>query len=437
MKHKLTRNIGLKLLSLLVAFLIWLVVVNIDNPTRSQLYKDIKIQTVNEDSVTEIDKVFDVISDDTVVIKVTERRSVLQSLKSSDFTVIADMENLNEMNSVPLTVICTNSAVTLDEMQIVPSSMKVKLEQKTQSDFVINVVTSGEPANGYEVGTTEVVQGKTVQIAGAESLVNKIGKVVANVKINGIDTNQRRETTLVIYDKYEEPFTDAQMARLQIKDSSGVLLDNNTVMVDVTLWEVMSGIPVQVETSGTPEEGYRLSGVTTVPVTVDLVGTAEALARLNGKIVLKDTVSIEGATESFVREMDITETLADIDGIRLVADADPTIATSVQIEKIGAQTLQIPLSNIEVLNKPENMTLTFSPADQISVSIYSEKETGRIQLSDLKVRIDLSVCAEAGDYEIPVEFELPEGYELVADVKLTVNAREPVQNENIMENAEE
>lgn len=425
MKHKLTRNFGLKILSLVVAFLIWLVVMNIDNPIGSKLYKDVKIQIVNEDSVTAIDKVFDLVSDDTVVIKVTERRSIRDSLRTTDFTVVADMENLNEMNSVPLTVICNNPMVTLDEMQIVPSSMKVKLEQKKQSDFMINVVTTGNAANGYEVGKTEVVQGKTVQIAGAENLLKKIDKVVANVRVNGISTNQRKEAGLVIFDKNGEPFKDAQMSRIQIKDASGVLLDNNKVMVDVTVWEVMSGIPVQVETSGEPADGYRVSGVTTLPITVDLVGTQEALAALDGKIMLKDPVSIEGATESFVQNMDITETLAEIDGIRLVKDAESTIAASVTIEKIGAQTLQIPLSNIEVLNKPNDMALTFSPTDEISVSIYSDEEDKRIQMSDMKLRIDLAACAEEGDYEIPVQFELPEGYKLVSGVNITVAARKP------------
>lgn len=436
MKHKLTRNIGLKFLSLIVAFLIWLLVVNIDNPTTSHLYRDIKIQTINEDSVTAIDKVFDVVSDDTVVIKVTERRSVLESLRSSDFTVVADMENLNEMNSVPLEVTCSNPSVTFDEMQIVPSSMKVKLEQRKQSDFVVNVTYSGKPANGYEVGRLEVVQGKTVQIAGAESLLNKIGKVVANVNVSRIDCDKRLEVELEVYDKDGDSM-GAQMERLQIKDSSGVLLDENKVMVDVTLWEVMADIPVQVETSGTPAEGYRLSGISTVPVTVDVVGTAEALARLNGKIILKDQISIDGRQENFTEELDITETLADIEGLRLVADADPTISVSVQIEKLGTQTMQLPLSNLEVLNKPDNMTLTFSPADEISVSIYSRNSGDTIRLSDIKARIDLAVCAEAGDYDIPVEIELPEGYALVSEVSLTVNARGQEQNENTAAKTEE
>ena len=95
MKHKFTRNIGLKFLSLIVAFLIWLLVANVDDPTQTVLFKNIKITMVNTESVTELDKVFDVVEDDvygdTVIIKVTERSSVLRTLKTSDFKVIADM----------------------------------------------------------------------------------------------------------------------------------------------------------------------------------------------------------------------------------------------------------------------------------------------------------------------------------------------------------
>ena len=61
MKHKLTSNLSLKLLSLVFAFLIWLLVMNIDNPIVPKLFKDVKIQVINADSVTEIDKVFDIV----------------------------------------------------------------------------------------------------------------------------------------------------------------------------------------------------------------------------------------------------------------------------------------------------------------------------------------------------------------------------------------
>ena len=82
---------------------------------------------------------------------------------------------------------------------------------------------------------------------------------MADVNVRGLDKSVRKTVELQIYDKNEEALSDSQMARLQIKDSSGVLLSNNEVMVDITLWEVMSDIPVEIRTTGTPAEGYRVA----------------------------------------------------------------------------------------------------------------------------------------------------------------------------------
>ena len=364
MKHKLTSNLSLKLLSLVFAFLIWLLVMNIDNPIVPKLFKDVKIQVINADSVTEIDKVFDIVSEETVVLKVTERRNIVQGLTSDDFTVVADMESLNDMDSVPLTVTCRNPAVTWDEIEIAPASMKVKLEQKKESEFVVNVsTTGGKPSTGFEVGKTEVVQGKTVQISGPESMIDRIGQVVAYISVGGLKTDQRLTVKLTVIDKFGESFTDAQMSRLQIKDSEGVLIADNTVMVDVSLWRVANSIPLEVKVTGTPADGYYYSGVSTVPETVSLVGTEEAIKEIQGKLVIKNPVSVEGATSDVSMDIDLTETLADNDELRLAADSDPTITVTAKIEKTGDQTLTIPLSNLEIQNRPANMSLTFSPAD--------------------------------------------------------------------------
>lgn len=418
MKYKFTRNMGLKLLSLFVAFGIWLLVVNVNDPMSVRLFRDVKIQQENVESVTALDKVLDVVEDDvygdTVIIKVKERKSVLKSLTASDFEVVADMETMNEMGSVPLRVECRNSAVTLDEIEVIPSVQKVKLEPKKQSEFIVNVVTNGKPENGYEVGTTEVVGGKTVQVAGAESILKKIDKVVAEVNTARIKSDQRLTGNIVIYDKNGDKLT-SQMDRLQIKDSSGVLLSNNQVTVDVTLWQVMNDIPVKVETAGEPAEGYRITGITTIPVTINLVGTNEALARLGGEIAIADPVSVEGATENVTQEIDLSETLSSLEGVRLVADADPTISVTVQIEKTGDQTIRVPLSTFEVLNRPDSakMSLTVSPADEVQISVHAKAGEPNLKVSDIKASVDFSECAAEGVYEVPVNVQLPEGYTLV------------------------
>lgn len=421
MKHKWTSNLSLKFLSLFVAFLIWLLVANVNNPTRAQLYRDVKIDIINEDSVTEIDKVLDIVSEDTVTIKVTAPKYVRETLTKDSFTVIADMENLSAMNTVPLTVTCSNPSVSWANMEIVPSTLKVELEQKKQSEFAVSIELVGVQEEGYSIGRTEIVQGKSVQIAGPESIINRIGQVTASINISQINSDQRLTGKLEVRDKNGDPVS---LDRLQIMDASGVLISDNKVMVDVSLWEERS-IPIGVEVSGTPADGYRLTKVAAVPDSVKLAGTERAFEALGDTLTLTDMVSVEGVSESFTEPVDLTETIADLPELKLVEEADPVVNVSVQVEKTGDHTLSIPLSSLEVLNRPDSMVLTFSPADQIQVTLHSEDEGATVGLSDIRASIDLSACAKEGTYEIPVEIKLPKGYTLVSEVKLVVTSAKP------------
>lgn len=421
MKRKWTGNLSLKFLSLFVAFLIWLLVANVSNPTRAQLYRDVKINIINEDSVTEIDKVLDIVSEDTVTIKVTAPKNVQETLTKDSFTVIADMENLSAMNTVPLTVTCSNPSVSWANMEIVPSTLKVELEQKKQSEFAVSIELVGVQEEGYSIGRAEIVQGKSVQIAGPESIINRIGQVVASINISQINSDQRLAGKLEVRDKNGDPVS---LDRLQIMDSSGVLISDNKVLVDVSLWEERS-IPIAIEVSGTPADGYRLTKVAAVPDSVKLAGTEQAFESLGDTLTLTDLVSVEGVSESFTEAVDLTETIADFPELKLVEEADPVINVSVQVEKTGDHTLLIPLSSLEVLNRPDNMVLTFSPADQIQVTLHSDDGEATVGLSDIRASIDLSVCENEGTYEIPVEIEVPKGYTLVSEVKLVVTSAKP------------
>ena len=98
------------------------------------------------------------------------------------------------------------------------------------------------------------------------------------------------------------------------------------------------------------------------------------------------------------------------------------VNVSVQVEKTGDHTLSIPLSSLEVLNRPSSMVLTFSPADQIQVTLHSDDGDTEV---GFRASIDLSACAEEGTYEIPVEIEVPKGYTLVSEVKLVVTSVKP------------
>ena len=118
--------------------------------------------------------------------------------------------------------------------------------------------------------------------------------------------------------------------------------------------------------------------------------------------------------------------------------SDPTVTITVQIEKTADRTFSIPLSDIEILNRPEDMTLTVSPSDVISVSVHSiDNTTVDITESDIQAKADFAPCAEPGNYEIPVEILLPNEYVLTSQVTLVVTSAEPeITPENATEAAE-
>ena len=436
---RLTQNLGLKAIALLIAFLIWVFVTNSDNPVRTQLFS-VPVTIVNEDSFAAVDKVVDIQGNGVVTVKVRERRSVISQLArtGSDFYVEADLENITEMNTVPLTISCGNAAVTWDEMEISPSSLKVTLEDKTEQTFAASVAASGTPATGFAVGTTEILQGKNIIIAGPQSLIGIIGQVTAPVSVAGMQADGSLSSTLRVYDKNGSEFSENQMKRLEFKDSNGTLLSEHAVEVYVTLWEVHSDVRVRVETAGTPAFGYRLLKVETLPETITLAGTAQAFEQIQDVLLADEIISVEGASENVTAEIDLTETVASNSELKFLADADPVVSATAVLEKSGDVVVTIPISEVEMENRPDKMRLVFTPADLLSVTVHAVDDMSLPPdgIEGIRARLDLSDCAQEGTYELPVEIELPEGLELSSGVVIKVSAS-PAESEPQSEGREE
>ncbi len=434
MKHsrirRFTDNLLLKLIALVIAMLIWFFITNNDDPIRTQLFTNVEIHMMNENSIADVGKVVEPEGTGTVTLKVRERRSVLESLSKGgeNFRVEADLNNINSMNSVPLTVTCDKSNVTWDEIEISPASLKVSLENKIEEPFAVSVSTSGTPASGLAVGGTTVIQGKNILIAGPESIINIISQVTAPISVSGLAKDSSLTSQLKVIDRNDEELTEAQLSRLEFKDSTGALLENGTVNVKVELWKKKTEVPILVGTSGEPAEGYRVSGVNLIPSSIGLAGTDEAFEKLGGTLVADERISVEGATGNISAEINLSDTLAQYTGLKLLTEEEPIISVEIQIERVDDRSYAIPLSEIDMKDLPSDMKLVFTPADSITVSVHADSAAlSDLHPSDIEAKMDLSECKSAGTYVIPVEITLPEGYSLNESVEVTVMSTVPEQ----------
>ncbi len=442
MKHKWTNNLGLKVLSLLVSCLIWLVVTNTNDPESTQVYKNVPITIKNQDTITNANKTFTVVDGvDKINVYVTARKSIRASLNSGSFTVKADMENYNEaLGTVPLEISCEDARIRQEDLRIIPSSLKINMEDKVEQNFGVAVVTTGKADKGYELGKTTIVSGDTIRIAGPQSLINIIGKVTILLDITNMNTDSTNLYPIRIEDKNGAALTDGQMGNLELKDSNGVSLQNNSAEVRTEIWKVYNDIPLKANVTGEVAPGFKVSSITLSPQTINLVATEEAIDELGGELTLKDDISVEGLTETQDYTVDLNDTLNQYDSIRLETDISSAITVHVGIDEVGSKTFQMPISDIIMHNIPADKKLIFSPADTISISVKTTDDTESgdidIALDDITAEIDLKSCEINGSYTLPVEITLPQGYELVNEVKIVVNIEEQNNTTEVEVNTE-
>lgn len=425
MKRNWMNNIGLKIISLLVAFGIWLMVVNTDDPEKTQPF-NVTVTVENKEKLEEAGKVYRVRDNtDEVTIWVTARKSVIQNLRASDFKAIADFENLNEaIGAIPIVVECTNSRITEDKIKVLPPSLKIELENKKEQEFVLNVEKTGTPAKGYEVASMEAVQGKKIYIAGAESLLKIIGKVSVPVSVQGYSSDRTVTSSIRITDKNGAVFTESQMNSLELKTMEGAVISEGKVDVNLTFWPVKSGVPIEVVPVGTPADGYHVTEITTTPETLNIAGSEEALKEMGSALKVENLVSVDGMSEDVEEEIDLSDLLQERN-LKLEEGIDSAVTVKVKIEKWGDTTVAFPISELKIIAYPEGKNLVFTPADQLMIGVSSASE-GQTSISadQIKASVDLTDYQDAGTYTVPVDVELPDGYELVSPVTIFVNVEE-------------
>ena len=96
MAKKLTNNLGLKILAVLIASLLWLIAININDPVGQQTYT-VNVQMVNLSKLTDNNKYVEVLEgSDTIRVTVRAARSVLSELSDKNISAIADVDKLTE-----------------------------------------------------------------------------------------------------------------------------------------------------------------------------------------------------------------------------------------------------------------------------------------------------------------------------------------------------
>ena len=436
MKDLFTKNLGLKIVSVLAAFVLWLVVVNVDDPVISKTYTGIAVEILNDNVLTDQGKCYEIADDmATVNVVVTANRSVIDGMSKDYIKATADLKALTTVDTVPVEVRSTRYSDRIESVTTRDAYIKLNIENLIRKEVAVSTGYEGVPAEGYILAGVENAL-STVFVTGPESLVSRVSTVKAVADISGISRDFTITEPLLPYDSQQEVIEDERIS-----------LSRTVTEIKYIIYATKT-IPISSGYSGDPAPGFGATGsVITEPDSVLIAGKGENFEDMEVVYISPDQVSVEGATGDVTVAVGIKDRLPT--GV-IFADPefDPNVTVTVAIAENERKIIEVPISNITIENVPEGLSAAIV---DVGVALPVEVQgigdsydrfsgdlaIGKIDAAALVPRNVSEAPAEAGtmipgEYNGLVTFDFPGGVSLTNPVSVVVIVNSAVAEDTLV-----
>lgn len=416
-QEALTNNWMLKIFAFIIASIVWLAVINVNDPTKTVTIYNVPINLTNEDVITSNNQIYSVKGSQTVNITVTGRRSVVSSLNASSFRVEASMEELSLTNSIPVTITVKNSSiagkVTISKQSV--TQIAVDIENIETRTYAVEENVTGEVSKNYELGEVKLVRNQ-VAVTAPDSIHDRIEKVVVNVDVDGVTSD--------FTDKYKVVLLDSLGNKIAKNDT--VKLSKSKIQVSVKVFKVVK-VPLVIKTTGKLPDGYDLINVSTDMEEVTIAGPSDIVSGIKEIEITGEDTDLTGITGNTDRKIDLINYL--IPGVYIRGTSEVTL--SISIESDVSKTFTLKPSDITLANLSDDYDAEITSSDVEIVLSGKEREFEGVTKDTFKAHVDLKGLKE-GKEKVELELSIPEGLELVksGSVKVKIVKKEQVIGES-------
>lgn len=414
LSRRLTRNLGLKIVSFLLALTLWLLVVNIDDPVVRWTYLDVPVAIKNADVITNQGMIYEVLDGTDVVPRVTvyAPRSVGETISKSDIVATADMNTLNSLNTLQVEFSVPKVGSKISDIRGSTDSVRVSIENRKNVQKVLKTNVIGEAPEGYVVGNVSTDQ-NLVRVAGAESVVSRVDSAVINIDMSTLSEFTSDITTSVPVRLYDADGNEVE----------GSTLTKNPENVMITV-EILSTkeVPLRFDVNGEPAAGYGLTGEITSDIqSVRIAGRRSAVANVNEIVIPSEAFAISESSEDTTVEIDVCDYLPEN-----VQMADKSTSLPVQVtigvERETTATYTLRAEDVQILHVPEGLTCRLEGLEEeYAVSLTGIRSAmSNISARDLEASLDITAWMEEqgmqelqpGTYPVTLQYNNPEHTDL-------------------------
>ena len=420
MKERLTNNLGLKLLSLFLAFFLWLLVVNVSNP-EIERSKEVQVDIRNEGILTAAGQTYEIVGKSTVSVTYRVRTLDEYKIASSDFRAYVNLEDLYDVTgAVPVTVEVVNNKELVDTVSVKPDVVHIKTEALQRKRFPLQASANGKPKDGYALGDL-IINPEYIYVSGPISQVGQISYVGIEFNTEGVYSTVEGMTAPVFYDANGNKF----------EPGDRITVDTSEISYKQEVLKVKN-IPLVLNTEGTEAPGYRYTGMECSEDSIPVIGSANVLQSLDSIVIPEEELDIDGATQTKTVTLDIGKYIPE--GVTIVGNHSK-VTVQLKIEPLATLTLSVDLRKLSETGRVDKYKYSFS-SSYVDITVKGlEEDLNNLSAENLGAQINLGNMIP-GENDGIIDFEENDIVTIVDYTPFTVTVTD-AEAEKPMESSQE
>ena len=367
-----------RILSLLIAVVLWAYVMGEINPETTIKFKNINVEILNQESLEDRGLALVGTRNYTVDIALEGKRSAVKKVKKEDIGVTADVTGYKKGTHYVEVKVSTpdNTKVSnIKELRI-----KVKIDRLVAVRKVVNVVLTEKGSSDLELGNISVTP-EEIEVTGAESTVAKVKNInVAVTKAQIEDADG------------EEVRADAKPVDKNGNTVKGVTLSVNSVNVKAKLYHFKT-VPLKVNIKGKVGARYQVANMD-VPNDITIRGSKTALSKIES---IKADVDISRVTES--TELPVNPKLPK--GVQISNRSDD-MKVKLTLKPLAIKSLEVDTKNVKFTHVGTGLEAeAYGGAIGVTIS-GSDKVVKNTKAANIEIVADLKGLA-AGMHSVNIE----------------------------------
>ncbi|HFE66161.1 MAG TPA: TIGR00159 family protein, partial [Chloroflexi bacterium] len=399
--------------ALVLALTAWAFVIQQTNPTERPVYEGVALRLENlPDNLVIMNN-----PPETISVQAQTTAQMLPSLDSDSFQAVASLADLPP-GLQQVEVLVSTNLPQVEIMRVEPAVISVELAENISKMFPVTVVLQDQTVSAaYQIVGAPIASPDTAVVSGPKPLVDQVSVVQATLSVNNPTTSIQEIRPLLAL--------DAEGNQVE-----GVTVDPNQTQISlaVTRKQNARDVGIRAITTGTPPEGYWLSGLSVEPSVVTIQGDTAVLNEIGSYV---DTLPVDISQATGQLTVDVPLAIpAEVEVI--TAEGEP-VKTVTVVAQVTTRSGDLSLTReVELFNASEGITVTIQP-ETIDLLLSGPLPTlQEIETHPelVRVSIDTASLTEAGQFEIEPKITAPDGLKVqLAPATVTVTVITPPEPE--------